>query len=517
MNLPLLFDTISHLRTTQIFHQLKYRLIKPKLGNETATIESYNMKLTAPIVKPKCYNGGNTFTFLNISSSFQGWDMRDYGPLWTYNLNYMDWIEQEDITINECLKWIDLFIDELPNNHIGQDPYPIALRIINWSKFFSKHPECRNKRRNDSMYAQTLLLERKLEYHLLGNHLLEDGYALTITAIYFHDKRLFQKASMLLCEQLNEQILPDGAHYEQSPMYHCIMLDRLLDCINFTKNNILFDSQSAFTDFLCEKARAMLGHLQSIIYADSSIPLLNDSAYGIAPTPTQLFQYAKMLGLSWDTIPLNECGYRKLVHGNVEALTDIGNITANYQPGHSHADTFNYELRIDGNPIIVDTGISTYNKDDRRQYERSTSAHNTVTINKKNSSQVWGGFRLGKRARVSVSEDTPQNIIANHNGFGNNAIHQRKFSLNGNTFTIEDEIIGGATNAISYIHFAPNLQIQIISTEDGIIKIGNTIMKIDHFRDITLSNNYVSTEYNRLLSTNVLEITFTKHLKYTIG
>ena len=495
MNLPLFFDTISYLRATQIFHQLKYRLIKPKLGKENVTSDSFITKLITPIAKPQCYDGGNTFTFLNISSSFQGWDMRDFGPLWTYNLNYMDWIEQEDITINECLKWIDLFIDELPNNHTGQDPYPIALRIINWSKFFSKHPECQNKKRNDSMYAQTLLLERKLEYHLLGNHLLEDSYALTIAAIYFHDKRLFNKASKLLYEQLNEQILPDGAHYEQSPMYHCIMLDRLLDCINFTGNNILFDGQSA----------------------DGSIPLLNDSAYGIAPTSSQLFQYAKILGLSWDTIPLNQCGYRKLVHGNVEALTDIGNITANYQPGHSHADTFNYELRIDGNPIIVDTGISTYNKDDRRQYERSTCAHNTVTVNKKDSSQVWGGFRLGKRARVSVSEYTPQNIIANHNGFGDNAIHQRKFSLNGNTFTIEDEIIGGATNAISYLHIAPNLQVQIISTEDGVIKIGNTIMKIDYFRDITLSSNYVSTEYNRLQSTNVLEISFTKHLKYTIG
>ena len=33
-------------------------------------------------------------------------------------------------------------------------------------------------------------------------------------------------------QQLEEQILPDGAHYEQSPMYHCILLDRLLDAIN---------------------------------------------------------------------------------------------------------------------------------------------------------------------------------------------------------------------------------------------------------------------------------------------
>ena len=80
---------------------------------------------------------------------------------------------------------------------------------------------------------------------------------------------------------------------------------------------------------------------------------------------------------------MKECGYRKLCSTHLEAVVDVGNITATYQPGHSHADTFNYELRIDCRPFVVDTGISTYNKTARRQYERSTSAHNTVTVGNK--------------------------------------------------------------------------------------------------------------------------------------
>lgn len=512
----MLTETVVHLKVRQIFGQVWNRLYRPRFVSVSPLTTGQQIEIESPIGKPRCLHG-DAFTFINITDTFRDWNMGEHGALWTYNLNYMDWLCQEGITEEEGLRWIDRFIDELPDNCVGLDPYPIALRIINWAKFFACHSEHRTKKRLTSMYAQTILLSRSLEYHLLGNHLLEDGYALFIASIFFDDMKLYHKAERLLLSQLKEQILPDGAHYEQSPMYHCIMLDRLLDCINFSGNNVLFDGQSAFTNFLCEKACAMLGHLQSIIYTDGTIPLFNDSAYGIAPTSTQLFQYAKKLGLSWETIPLNECGYRKLVHGNIEALADIGNITANYQPGHSHADTFNYELRIDGYPIIVDTGISTYNKNDRRQYERSTCAHNTVTVNNMNSSQVWGGFRLGKRARVSILEDTPQNILASHNGFGNNTVHQRKFSFNGNSFSVEDKIIGGATNAISYIHFAPNLHVQIASLEDGIIKIGNTIMKIEHFRDITLCNNYVSTEYNRLQSSYVLEISFIKHLKYTIG
>ena len=100
----------------------------------------------------------------------------------------------------------------------------------------------------------------------------------------------------------------------------------------------------------------------------------------------------------------------------LEAVVDVGNITATYQPGHSHADTFNYELRIDCRPFVVDTGISTYNKTARRQYERSTSAHNTVTVGNKDSSEVWGGFRMGKRAKVRVLSDTENEIMAEHDG-----------------------------------------------------------------------------------------------------
>lgn len=48
--------------------------------------------------------------------------------------------------------------------------------------------------------------------------------------------------------------------------------------------------------------------------------------------------------------------------GHWEAIVDVGDIRASYQPGHSHADTFNYELRIGGKPFVMDTGISTYER-----------------------------------------------------------------------------------------------------------------------------------------------------------
>ncbi len=504
---------------TQIVHQLKHRIYRPKIGAESPLKANQGVAMfTEPIAKPCCYNSQGQFTFLNISDSFRDWNMNEHGSLWAYNLNYMDWLEQEDITATECLKWIDKFIDELSDNHVGLDPYPIALRIINWAKFFCKHPDSLNQRRRDAMYAQTLLLCRKLEYHLLGNHLLEDAYALFIASVFFGDSRLSGKAIHLLEGQLREQILTDGAHYEQSAMYHCIMLDRLLDCINFSTGTPLFSGQAAFADMLREKATKMLGHLQSIIYADGAIPLLNDAAYGIAPTAMQLFDYAKRLGMTWTAIPLGECGYRKFSCNGMELTADIGNITATYQPGHSHADTFNYELRIDGCPVIVDTGISTYNKDARRQYERSTAAHNTVSVAGKDSSMVWGGFRIGRRAKVTVEKDCPTEILAHHDGFGHGCIHQRHFVFDDNAVSIEDCITGGGGDACaaSYLHFSPQTDVNIVSEADGIIKAGKLVIKAEGYSGIRVNNGFVSTEYNKLQPCQVLEFSFRRQMKYTI-
>ena len=57
---------------------------------------------------------------------------------------------------------------------------------------------------------------------------------------------------------------------------------------------------------------------------------------------------------------MNDSGYRIIKNENFEILIDIGNIMASYQPGHSHADTFNFLLNYKGKEILVDSGISTY-------------------------------------------------------------------------------------------------------------------------------------------------------------
>ena len=491
MNYKILFETIVHLKPIQVMYQMLAKVSHPQFRAVKAPDVSNVVGLLAPIPKNVCCSG-NDFTFLNIKDSFHSWNQTNHGMLWAYNLNYMDWLWQEGMGEVEGEKWIDKFVEDLPQNHVGQDPYPIALRSINWIKFFHKSPNSATRPRLDSLYSQILLLEKKLEYKLLGNHLLEDAYSLYIASIYFNDQKLYAKASKLLKNQLNEQVLADGAHYEQSPMYHCILLDRLLDCVNFALHTDF--TETADIGFLKGTAERMLGHLESIIWENGSIPLLNDSAFGIAPSAEQLFDYAKRLGLH---IPMKESGYRKLKNERLEAIVDVGNITASYQPGHTHADTFSYELRIDGKPFIVDTGISTYNKSGRRQYERSTLAHNTVSVDGKNSSEVWGGFRVGKRASVTLKNDESSVIEAVHNGFEKD--NRRRFEMKGGAFVVEDWYDGEAE---SYIHLAEGADEKRVLIEGA--------------QSVEVKPCQYSIEYNRFLEGKVIDIRFKDNCRYTI-
>ena len=263
----------------------------------------------------------NKFIFLNLEKSFKNqidWNYADYGKLWTYNLTYFEYLkEREDIT------FIYDFIEHIESVKDGLEPFPISLRGLSWIKFLTKfHIE--DKKIDDSLYAQYYILLDNLEYHLLGNHLLENGFSLLFGAYYFKDETLYNKANEILKEELDEQILEDGGHFELSPMYHQLMLFRVLDSINLLQNNAW--NKQELLELLTSKAEVMLGWLKNISYKNGDIPLLNDSTNHIAPTSKELFDYADKLNIHIQTITLKESGYKKIQKANCELIVDIGDI-----------------------------------------------------------------------------------------------------------------------------------------------------------------------------------------------
>jgi len=519
--LGLLFHTIKYLRFKQIYYRVYYWLrngfYQKEYKKELAT-QVNPLKWDDSFLNADSYKSNNTFDFLNQPQTFASqidWNYNAFGKLWTYNINYFDFLNQQNITTENGLMLIEEYVDKDLILKDGKEPYPISLRGINWIKFLSKY-SISNLLINQTLYNHYLILQNNLEYHLLGNHLLENGFSLLFGAYYFKDESLYIQATEILRTELKEQILNDGAHFELSPMYHQILLYRLLDCINLLERNSW--KEDGIRSFLKEKALKMLSWLQEVTFSNGNIPMVNDSAFGIAPTSKQLFDYAKKLKLDWQKLELSDSGYRKFNQSNYELLVDIGNIGPKYQPGHSHSDTFNFELYVSSNPIIVDTGTSTYEKNTLRQKERETSAHNTVKIGSYEQTQVWGGFRVAKRAKVNIIKDDVNQAKATHDGYLRLGIrHTRCFTSEASRIIISDTLNKETKHEqIAFFHFHPSIsQIQI---QKNVVRLLNENIKITFDNQVhieLLTYNYAN-GFNKREKSQKLEVSFQKNLKTEI-
>ena len=210
---------------------------------------------------------------------------------------------------------------------------------------------------------------------------------------------------------------------------------------------------------------------------------------------------------------MKEVGYRYMSNDHMEMFADVGNVTASYQPGHTHADTFTYELRMDGLEFIVDTGISTYEKDARRLYERGTTAHNTVVIDGRDSSQVWSGFRLGRRAGVTLLEDAEDRLAASHDGYGKDCKHTRVFSMSSDVVRISDTVSNDCS-VVSYVHLAPGVKVLSCSNEGVLTDRG--MIEMRGTESVKVEEGNVSESYNSLKPSLVLVIRFVGSMSYTI-
>lgn len=453
--------TLRNLKLIQVRYQLLYRLRRKRIESLIEIPDSTKLNFNDLLTTKKSYCA-SCFEFLNQKVCFDDidWNYAQNGKLWTYNLNYFDFLFQAEITNEESLGLITDFCEKSNTIRDGYEPYPISLRVINWIKFCSTRG-VNEAQINRQIYCDLNRLKNHLEYHILANHLLENGFGLLFGAYYFKDESLYLISKDILNSELKEQILSDGGHYELSPMYHNIILSRVLDSYNLVKNNRWKSDE--IEDLLLKSAVKMLAWANAMGSECGEMPLLNDSAREIAPSIESLNMYGSSLSVDRVVLSLSESGYRKWRKKEFECFIDVGQISPSYQPGHSHADSLNFLLNYKGRQIIVDTGVSTYEKNERRQIERSTSSHNTVTLNKRNSSEVWDGFRVGRRAEVSIELEDDFHIVAAHNGYRNiSAVHKREFMLHDNGLTILDSVSSmGNVQIQGHMHFNHDVKLEI--------------------------------------------------------
>jgi uncharacterized heparinase superfamily protein len=478
----LYFHTLRYLKPWQLWGRVSFRLLRPKPDLRPApAVRQLLGAWKTPAARRVSMLSPTRFRFLNVEqriATSADWNSPRLPKLWLYNLHYFDDLTAE-VAANRVewhhgliARWI---FENPPGQGNGWEPYPLSIRIVNWIKWAQSGGALDEVARH-SLAVQARFLTKRLERHLLGNHLFANAKALMFAGCYFDGDEAaawLQLGMSILEREIPEQILADGGHFERSTMYHALAYEDMLDLVNLALANPAAlarwkGSVSSWSEIIGK----MGGWLSVMLHPDGEISFFNDAAIGIAPSPCALFSYAERLGLSaadapMDVVCLEASGYIRVRIGQAVVLIDVAPVGPDYLPGHAHADTLSYELSLFGQRMVVNAGTSRYELGRERQWERSTRAHSTVEIDGQDSSEVWAGFRVGRRAYpfdICVKRDGGAVIVeAAHDGYcrlPGRVVHRRRWILQSTRLEVSDIVEGGFAEAVSRVFFHPNIQIR---------------------------------------------------------
>ena len=507
------WHTLRHLKLVQFYGRLWFSLYRPRINTSTpaAPPRAAHGTWQNPAARLPSMLGPLQFRFLNHTHSLPdqgGWNDTSLDKLWLYNLHYFDDLNARDAGQRAAwqqallARWLQ---ENPPCSGNGWEPYPTSLRIVNWVKWLTAGNAAPSGMAQ-SLATQARWLSKRLEWHLLGNHLFANAKALVFAGLFFEGtvaNAWLAQGLNIIQRELPEQVLPDSGNFERSTMYHSIFLEDVLDLVNAASHWPGHVPERQVAQWR-DTAGRMLNWLVGMTHPDGEIALFNDAAFGIAPTPEELRSYAQRLGISpviadprsviADTIRnpvpqtawmpdqvqpdedgcrlthFPESGYIRLETNKAVALLDVAPIGPDYLPGHAHADTLSFELSVFGQLVVVNGGTSRYGLGPKRLRERGTAAHSTVEVGGQDSSEVWGGFRVARRAYpfdLQVQQEPARlQVACSHDGYTGlpgAPVHRRDWQMDERSLRVADTVRGGTHAAVARYILHPD----VLITADG--------------------------------------------------
>ena len=438
----------------------------------------------------------------------------------------------------------------------------VALRAMNLLAAFTLF------QRSPQMNEQTLLeflatldqhgahIKRNLEFSHIAtsNHYLADVTGLLWLGVLLPELEAAQGwREFGLWELLNEmdkQVLADGADYEASTGYHRLKLELFLYSFVLCHLNGIDIGERYW-----KKLRAMVEYVRAYLRPDGSAPLLGDSDSGqllpIVRRSGDDHAYVLALGaavfhetefkIAGSHAPeellwiLGEQGVRDYVSlpdaepASSQAFPDAGTYVLRDRDlyllfnasgagidgrgSHGHNDALSIEVSACGTAFIVDPGTYVYTADLKaRHLFRSTAYHSTVEIDsvEQNTTGQETPFVIGDEARPRVlvwetgaSEDV---IVAEHYGYRRlpqPVTHRRtiRFDKRERFWLVEDRILGAGEHEFTFrFQFGDNLETtvrpeRILEVYDKIKGGRLFVAALDAGATLELEPRFVSRDY----------------------
>ena len=301
------WHTLRYLKPVQFYGRAWFRLARPKPDIALAPpVRRMNENWQMPARRPASLIGPEEFVFIGQAGRLSevGWDGDAREKLWRYNQHYF-----YDLNASgggNRYKWHQALLDNWVENNPpakgnGWEPYPTSLRIVNWIKWALAGNDLSSDCKH-SLAIQARWLTKRLEIHLLGNHLFSNAKALVFAGLYFKGMeadRWLGQGLRILQREVDEQILPDGGHFERSTMYHVLALEDMLDLCNVTNcypdalAKSQYEQAAKWPDIIAKMRR----WLKVMVHPDDNISFFNDAALEIAPALNEIDAYAFRLGV----------------------------------------------------------------------------------------------------------------------------------------------------------------------------------------------------------------------------
>jgi hypothetical protein len=346
-----------------------------------------------------------------------------------------------------ALERIESWIAAHPPQHSDAwHPYVASTRAGNWIAAMTLEPHLATERVADSLARQVAHVAANVENDILGNHVIRKARALVLGGLALDSGRLVERGLRLLRRELPDQVLPDGGHYERSPVYHSIVLRDLLEIEAATGQPFLRPVVDRMEKFASALARP-----------DGAPALFNDGTVDLAPR-------VPLPPANEGVIVFPDTGYVVVRAGRLWLAFDCGPPAPTYLPAHAHADALSIQVWVGQVPAVVDPGVSTYAAGTIRTRERGTAAHSTVTVDGADQFAVWDAFRSGPlpQVRLISAELQSAEAIVSYSG----VCHARSLAWTEESLLVTDVVTAAGNRTLeSRLVLAPEAPVVITGDE----------------------------------------------------
>lgn len=384
----------------------------------------------------------------------------------------------------------------------------LAFRAISWVWALHLFAEFTDESQEPAFVDLLLGLDRQLDHvarHLStyfspNTHLLGEGLALYVAGRSLPELKAADRWERIgrgiLLREAHAQVHPDGGHAELSTHYHRYALDFYLLALVVARRtgDPAAEAFAAGVSRLALFCRALAddrGRLPTIGDDDGGMlfpicgrapsdaadslalaaALLDRPELGIGDLPEEAIWMLGAEACSRLTDPapappprsrlFPDTGYAVLRSADAHAIVDAGP-HGFMNAGHAHADALSLVLSVDGRPLLIDPGTSTYTMDrERRDRFRSTAMHSTLVIDGRAQSVPDGPFHWATQAQARVDHWSAGGeydyVEASHDGYLP-LVHRRAvLRAPGGLWLVADHVLGtGRHQAEAYWQLSPD-------------------------------------------------------------